>query len=96
MVLLALADASLCFIAVDVGAYSGQGDACIFRESAFGHRLHEGCLDIPPSRPLLCTAEPSLPLVIIVDELLWTDRKTNEAIQWLRSQQEAKNLQLLA
>lgn len=68
VVLLALADAHLQFIAVDVGAYGSQGDARIFRESTFGRRLHEGRLNIPASRPLPCTDEPNLPLVMVADE----------------------------
>lgn len=68
MVFLALANANLRFIAVDVGAYVSQGDARIFPKLAFGHCLHEGCFHIPPSRPLTCTEEFSLPLVMVVDE----------------------------
>lgn len=68
VVLLALSDAHLKFLFVDVGAYGSQGDARIFRESAFGRRLHEGRLNIPESRPLPCTEEPSLPLVMVADE----------------------------
>lgn len=68
VVLLAIADAHLKFLAVDVGAHGSQGDAHIFRESFFGHRLHEGRLNIPPSRSLPCTEEPSFALVMVADE----------------------------
>ncbi|XP_040214550.1 uncharacterized protein LOC120944863 [Rana temporaria] len=68
VVLLALSDAHLKFLFVDVGAYGSQGDGRIFRESAFGRRVHAGQLNIPESRPLPCTKEPSLPLVMVADE----------------------------
>ncbi|XP_040193133.1 protein ALP1-like [Rana temporaria] len=68
VVLLALSDANLKFLLVDVGAYGSQGDARIFRESTFGRRIHAGQLNIPESRPLPCTEEPSLPLVMVADE----------------------------
>lgn len=63
-----LADASLRFIGVAVGAYSRQGHAGLFRESAMEHHLYEGHVHIPPARPQPCTAEPSLPMVFMVDE----------------------------
>lgn len=42
IVFLGLVDAHLQFISIDVGAYSSQGDAQIFIESAMGRRLYEG------------------------------------------------------
>lgn len=67
---MALADANLQFIFVDVGAYGSQGDARIFLESALGRWLHEEQLGIPSCRPLPGTIEPSLPLVMTADKLL--------------------------
>lgn len=51
--------ASLHFIGVAAGAYSRQGDAGIFRESAMEHHLYEGHVHISPTRPKPCTAESS-------------------------------------
>lgn len=59
--MLALADANLRFICVDVRTYGSQGDA-------LGRCLYEKRLHIFLNKPLPCTTEPCLSMVIVADE----------------------------
>lgn len=74
IVLLALADANLNFIVVDVGAYGREGDSAIFKRSNLGIRLGSGTLNLPVNRELPNTNEPKLPFVIVGDEAFALDK----------------------
>lgn len=47
IVLMAMCDAHYNFIGVDIGAYGGNADGSVFANSAFGHRLLHGELNLP-------------------------------------------------
>ncbi|XP_069801031.1 uncharacterized protein [Dendropsophus ebraccatus] len=68
IILMALADHTCKFIAVDIGAYGGTNDARVFNESNLGKLLYSGQLGLPPPQPLPATTEPSLPFVIVADD----------------------------
>lgn len=51
-VLMALVDANLRFIAIDVGAYGKEGDSTVFKESELGKKVYSGSLNLPPPSPL--------------------------------------------
>lgn len=48
VVLLALVDADCKFVAIDVGAYGGEGDAGVYTKSNFGKRIAAGSFNLPP------------------------------------------------
>jgi hypothetical protein len=52
VVLLALGDANYNFIMIDVGSFGRSSDGGIFSHSAFGKRMENGSLNIPPDRCL--------------------------------------------
>lgn len=68
IVLMALVDANLRFIAIDVGAYGKEGDSPVFRESALGKKLSSGCLNLPPPSCLPGTDNNPQPFVIVADD----------------------------
>lgn len=74
VVLLALADANLNFIMIDVGAYGREGDSAIFKRSILGIRLRRETLNLPVNRELPNTNEPRLPFVIVCDEAFALDK----------------------
>lgn len=68
VVLMAVADANLSFIAIDVGAYGKEGDSTIFRDSPLGRKLYSGSLNLPPPRYLPNTNDNPQPFVMVGDE----------------------------
>lgn len=67
VVLMALVDADLRFITVDVGAYGKNSDGGIFKNSALGRALNGGMLKIPEPKKLPGT-DILMPHVIVGDE----------------------------
>ena len=68
IVLTAVADADLRFIAIDVGAIGKQGDSKVFRDSPLGKKLYSGSLNLPPPRCLPNTQKNPQPFVMVGDE----------------------------
>ncbi|XP_008180130.1 protein ALP1-like [Acyrthosiphon pisum] len=68
IVLMAIADANLCFIAIDFGAYGKEGDSNVFKESCFGKKLYSNQLKLPELANLPNTNEHPQPFVFIGDE----------------------------
>jgi hypothetical protein len=52
IVLMAVVDANLNFISIDVGAYGREADPSVFRESVFRQKLYSNLLQIPEPRAL--------------------------------------------
>ena len=68
-VLMAVADADYCFIAVEVGAYGSSSDSNVFKNSNFEKLLESNKLNIPDPRVLPSDAEGlSMPFVLVGDE----------------------------
>lgn len=69
IVLLALVDHDLKFIAVDVGAYGSNSDGGIFRNSALGKSFAADTLHVPPPAALPGAPElGKLPYTIVGDD----------------------------
>lgn len=66
IVLMAVVDANLNFIYIDVGAYGHEADSSVFRQSAFGKMLYSQQLQIPVALPL--TENNIQPYVFVADE----------------------------
>lgn len=67
IVLMAIVDSDLNFIAIDVGAFGKEGDSTVFRDSPLGKKLYSGSLNLPPPRNLPNTPNPQ-PFVMVADE----------------------------
>ncbi len=52
VVLMAVVDTNLSFVAIDVGAYGREGDSSIFKNSMPGRKLYNGTLNLPPPKCL--------------------------------------------
>jgi len=57
VVLMAVADANLSFVVIDVGAYEKEGDSTVFRDSPLGKKLYSDTLNLPPHLCLPDTSE---------------------------------------
>lgn len=68
IVLMAVADANLRFIAIDVGAYGKEGDSTVFRDSPLGKKLYLGKLNLPLPQNLPNTDGDPQPFVMVGDE----------------------------
>lgn len=68
VVLMAVADANLCFVAIDVGAYGREGDSTVFRDCALGKKLYGGTLNLPEPKHLPGMTTRPQPFVMIGDE----------------------------
>lgn len=68
VVLMAIVDANLCFIAIDVGAYGKEGDSFVFRDSPLGKKLYSDTLNLPAPRCLPNTNTNPQPFVFVGDE----------------------------
>jgi hypothetical protein len=62
-----VADANLCFIPIDVGAYGHENDSSVFSNSSFGKVFSSGDLNVPPMRNIPGTSI-SIPLYFVGDE----------------------------
>lgn len=67
IVLLAVVDANLSCIAIDVGAYRREGDSSIFKKSPLGRKVYNGTLNLPPPKCLPGTTTDPQPFVFIGD-----------------------------
>jgi len=67
IVLLAIVDANIKFIAIDVGSYGREGDAGIYLKSEMGKRINNGLFNIPEPAALPYT-DIKLPNIILGDE----------------------------
>lgn len=67
VVLLAVVDAHKRFIIIDVGSMGRFSDGGIFADSAFGHKLQNGQLNLPNHKPLTPDGDPT-PFVFIGDQ----------------------------
>lgn len=68
VVLMAIADANLRFVAINVGAYGKEGDSTVFRDSPLGKKLYSNSLNLPPPRLLPNTNSNPQPFVMVGDE----------------------------
>lgn len=68
VILIAIADSNLQFVAIDVGAYGKEGDSTVFRDSPIGKKLYSGGLNLPPPRCLPNTRDNPQPFVMVGDE----------------------------
>lgn len=68
VVLMAVADANLRFVAIDVGAYGKEGDSTVFRDSPLGRKLYSATLNLPPPRNFPNTNGNPQPFVMVGDE----------------------------
>ena len=68
VVLMAVADANLGFVAINVGAYGKEGDSTVFWDSSLGKKLYSNTLNLPPLRCLPNTNANPQPFVMVGDE----------------------------
>lgn len=68
IVLMAVVDANLNFIFIDVGAYGREADSNVFRNSVFGKKLYRNQLQIPDPVSLPLTENNLQPFVFVADE----------------------------
>lgn len=68
IILMAVVDANLSFISIDVGAYGREADSNVFKESPFGKMLYNNQLDIPEPTFLPNTFCSPQPYVFVADE----------------------------
>ena len=68
VVLMAVADANLHLVAINVGAYGKEGDSTVFRDSPLGNKLCSNTLNLPPPRCLPDTNENPQHFVMVGDE----------------------------
>ncbi|XP_025194756.1 protein ALP1-like isoform X2 [Melanaphis sacchari] len=68
IVFMAVVDANLNFVVIDVGSYGREGDSNVFKECAFGKQLYEDKLNIPEPVVLPNTSANPQPYVFIGDE----------------------------
>ncbi|KAM3921502.1 uncharacterized protein RB166_010894 [Leptodactylus fuscus] len=67
VVLMAVADATYRFIAIEVGAYGSTGDSRVLLSSVLGRTVLLDQVTLPPPRPLPGTTHP-VPFVMVGDE----------------------------
>lgn len=68
IVLMAVADANLSFVAIDVGALGKDGDSNVFKASSFGKKFYSNKLDFPPPCVLPGKNSNPQPFVLVGDE----------------------------
>jgi len=65
---MAVVDANLSFIYIDVGSYGKESDFNIFKESSFGKKLYSNALNIPGPIRLPSSQGSPQPYVFVGDE----------------------------
>ncbi|XP_060846013.1 uncharacterized protein LOC132925656 [Rhopalosiphum padi] len=65
---MAVVDANLNFIFIDVGAHGREADSNVFRQSVFGKKLYTNQLQIPDAVSLPLTENNSQPFVFVADK----------------------------
>ncbi|KAL4118878.1 hypothetical protein QTP88_011760 [Uroleucon formosanum] len=65
---MAVVDANLCFICIDVGAYRRESDSTVFKQCTFGKKLYAQQLNIPKPICFPNTESSLLPYVFLADE----------------------------
>ncbi|KAL4119469.1 hypothetical protein QTP88_012276 [Uroleucon formosanum] len=68
IVLMAVVDANLSFICIDVGAYRRESDSTVFKQCTFGKKLYAQQLNIPKPTCFPNTESSLLPYVFLADE----------------------------
>jgi len=68
IILIAVVDANLSFIYIDVGSYGKESDSNIFKKNSFGKKLYSNALNIPDPIPLPSSQSPPQPYVFVGDE----------------------------
>lgn len=68
IVLMALVNANLKSVAIDVGACGQGGDSTVFKNSALEKKLYSGSLNLPSLAPLPNTTDSPQPFVFVADE----------------------------
>jgi hypothetical protein len=70
IILLAVVDANLRFLVLDIGAYGRSSDGGVFANSIFGQYLQQGKMNLPPPSPFINSppGSPSYPYVFVSDE----------------------------
>ncbi|XP_050066448.1 uncharacterized protein LOC126555590 [Aphis gossypii] len=65
---MAVVDANLSFITIDVGAYGKESDSSVFKQSIFGKKLYAQQLNIPKPACLPYIENSAKPYVFLADE----------------------------
>lgn len=68
IILMAVVDANLSFVVIDVGAYGRESDSNVFKQCPFGKKLYSGQLNIPEPVYLPNTQDVVQPYVFVADE----------------------------
>lgn len=68
IILMAVVDANLSFVVIDVGAYGRESDSNVFKECPFDKKLYSGQLNIPELAYLPNTQNVVQPYVFVADE----------------------------
>lgn len=67
-VLMAVVDANLSFVAIDVGSLGKDGDSSVFKDSPLGKKLYSNNLNLPLPRDLPGTNGAPQPFVMVGDD----------------------------
>lgn len=68
IILMAVVDANLSFICIDVGAYGRESDSTVFKQCTFGKKLFAQQLNLPKPTCLPNSESSPLPYVFLADE----------------------------
>ncbi|CAI6359120.1 unnamed protein product [Macrosiphum euphorbiae] len=85
---MAVVDANLSFIYIDVGSYGKESDSNIFKEISFGKKLYSNALNIPSPIRLPSSQGSPQPYVFVGDEAfaLHSSHKSIKAVSTTRTQ----------
>jgi len=68
IILMAVVDANLSFVYIDVGSYGKESDSNIFKQSSFGKKLYSNALNIPDRKSFPSSQGSPQPYVFVGDE----------------------------
>lgn len=68
IILMAVVDANLSFVYIDVGSYGKESDSNIFKQSSFGKKLYSNALNIPDPKSFPSSQGLPQPYVFVGDE----------------------------